>query len=304
MVNILKIFKKTPKVLVIVGGNKEKITPFFEAGKALNIDTTIASFSELSYTSYEGEFVLKVGEHHVREFTHIYIRMVGKRLEDVTVLCNYAKTYDIKLVDSLYENSLLMPSSLGKSIEMMKLISSNVSMPKTIFGSVSDLSKIAVKELGFPLVFKSTTGKKAREVWSPEKKKDLKPLIKKLEEMEKNGMRFFAQEFVKSSERIRVFVIGGKAVAAIVRPARWRKRFGSAEGRKCVLNPIPVEESRLSVIASKACQLDVAGVDIVKDDKTGKLYVLEVNAAPVWKALSHDTGVNIEQEILKFVISK
>lgn len=299
--NILSIFKKKPiKILVLVGGNKTKIEEFIPAASELQLDVTTASFSELVYDSFSSNFTLKIGEVDLKEFTHIYIRMVGMRLEDATLVANYAKKNRIKIFDPLYKDSLLMPSSLGKSVEMMKIISKDAGLPKTIFGSLEHLKNVAEKHLGFPFVIKSTTGKKAREVWSPETKKDMKVLFGKLSELEKEGSRFFAQEFINASERVRVFVLGDRALAAIVRPTKWRKRLGS-EGRKMVMSPIPEEYSEIAVKAAKACGLIISGVDVVKDEKTGRLYILEANAAPVWKALSHDTGVNIEKEILSYI---
>lgn len=298
-----KLFRK-PRILVIVGGSKAKIKPFLKAGVNLNINVSIASFSELTFTSTSKGIRLRVEAGDLRDFSAIYIRMVGKRLEDATLVCRYAKRHGVKLIDTLYNDAHLLPTSLGKSVEMMRLIENGIPLPKTIFGSVEYLRQHAPRELGFPLVIKSTTGKKAREVWSPELETGFVELMDKLSLKEKEGMRFFAQEFVPASERVRVFVLGGKALAAIVRPTKWRKRFGTNEGRKMALNPIPEPDKRLAIIASKALQLDIAGVDIVRNDITKKGYILEVNAAPSWKALSKDTGINIEEEILKFIVSK
>lgn len=292
---------KKQRILVIVGGNKIKIEPFIEAAHELQLDVTTASFQDLSYTSDTSKnFALYVGGVDVRQYTKIYIRVVGKRLEDATLLANYAHKHGIALFDRLYGQSLLMPSSLGKSIETMKLIEKKVAMPKTYFGSLQQIKEEGISFVGFPCVIKSTTGKKAREVWSPETKKDFESLIKTLSEKEADGMRFFAQEFVPASERVRVFVLGGKALAAIVRPTKWRKRFGG-EGRKESLNPVPSVDAKLAVEGARALGLDIAGVDIVHDDKTGEAYILEVNAAPAWKALAKSTGIFIEKEILKFI---
>lgn len=290
-------------ILVIVGGNKAKLEPFLEAGKNLTISVTIASFSELNFRSDTEDFVLNVGSVDVKTFDLIYIRMVGKRVEDATLLANYAQKHGIPVYDSLYGNSLLLPSSLAKTIELTKLISGKVPLPKTFFASVAQIESEGESVLGFPYVIKSTTGKKSREVWSPETKEKLTELIVRLKEKEKNGMRFFAQELISASERIRVFVLGGKALAAIVRPTKWRKRFGEIEGRHSALSPIPAVDRDLAEMATAAAGLEIAGVDVIHDDKTGQAYILEVNAAPSWKALAKDTGLFIEEEILKFFIS-
>lgn len=290
------------KILVIVGGNKAKIEPFVKAGQELDVQVTIASFSELNFISGEENFILRINQTDIKEFDAIYVRMVGKRVEDATLLANYAHVHGIPIYDSLYGNSLLLPSSLAKTIELSKLISAHIKLPKTFFGSINQIQSEAENILGFPYVIKSTTGKKSREVWSPETREKLEELLVRLRQKEKEGMRFFAQELITASERIRVFVLGGKALAAIVRPTKWRKRFGEIEGRHGALSPIPTEDSSLSEVATAAVGLEIAGVDVIHDDKSGKAYILEVNAAPSWKALAKDTGLFIEKEILKFIV--
>ena len=39
-------------------------------------------------------------------------------------------------------------------------------------------------------------------------------------------------------------------------------------------------------------------------DATGNLFVIEVNAAPSWKLIEKDCGVNVEEELLKFLAGK
>ena len=118
-----------------------------------------------------------------------------------------------------------------------------------------------------------------------------------------------AQEFIKASQRIRVFVVGGKAIAAITRPTRWRRRFIAKvngefpEGRREALLPVPQEDADLAVSAANALDVDIAGVDVIHEDSTGKAYVLEVNSAPRWESITKDTGVNVEREILLYLDS-
>jgi glutathione synthase/RimK-type ligase-like ATP-grasp enzyme len=295
------------KILVIVGGNVNKIAGFEEAGRSLGLNLVTASFSELRFDNLNGKFNLRIGEHDASDFDVVYIRMVGKRLEDATILVNYAKAHNIKIVDRLYQEAYLMPLSLIKSMETMKLIENGISVPKTIFGRLSYIAEVGGEHLGFPFVIKSTVGRKAREVWSPTTEEDLAELCAKLSAQEGQGKRFFAQGFVAASQRTRVFVLGGKAIGAITRPTKWRKRFlemengGYPEGRKHALHPIPEEDAELAVKAAAAVGLDIAGVDIAQEDKSSKRYVWEVNAAPSWGAVAKDTGLNIEEEIAKFL---
>ena len=134
--------------------------------------------------------------------------------------------------------------------------------------------------------------------------KELQKLVNKLYERELTGERFIFQKFIEANRRHRILVIGGKAVAGIVRPTRWQKRFTDADPERAALVPIPEEDRKLAETASKFLGIDVAGVDILVEDKTQKRFVLEVNSAPRWASIKKDTGLNVEAEILKFLMKK
>lgn len=185
---------------------------------------------------------------------------------------------------------------------MAALIDKGLPLPKTFLGSVDAIVSKAPSVFGFPFVIKSTSGRKAREAWAPKDKEDLALLRVELKKLEKEGKKFFAQEFVYSTQRERAFVVGGKVAAMITRPTKWRKRIRDEEGVKKALNPIPADLADLALRAAKAVSLDIAGVDLMKDEKSGKVFVIEVNAAPAWNLIKKDTGMNVEEEILKFLL--
>lgn len=299
------------KILIITGGNKSKIEDFQKTADILHLPVYCASFSELQFNNLNPHDIqMFVGEHSVKSFSLIYIRLIGKRLEEATLLTRYAREKGIPLVDALYNDEPMMPSSVAKSVESLKLLQARVPMPKTIFAGVQILQRTAEESFGFPYVIKSTSGRKAREVYAPKTKEDLEKLYIELLEREKKGEQFFAQEFVNATQRVRVFVINGKAVAAITRPTKWRKRLVEPidgvipEGEKSSLNPIPEKYETISIAAAKAAGLDISGVDVIEDIKTGGIYVIEANAAPSWKLVKKDTGMNVEQVILEFLFSK
>lgn len=296
-------------ILLIVAGEKDRLKPFVKEGKKLGLKVSTASFSDLNFLLEEGnhEFILKVGRKDVSEFNLVYIRLVGKRLEEASLLANYAREKGIKVVDSLYETQHLMPSSISKALETLLLTKAKVPIPKTFFASLRYIKEKGGRLLGFPFVIKSTSGRKARDVWSPQNQEELDGLCKILETREKAGEHFFAQKFIKASQRIRILVVGEKIVGAITRPTKWRKRFVAKvnrevpEGEKGAVNKVPFELSNLALKAARAVSLEIAGIDILVDDFSGKAYVIEVNAAPSWKLIEKDTGVNIENVIMSFL---
>ncbi len=297
------------RILIIAGGPKHKVDAFIEPAEKLGIDLTTASFYDLNFTNVnEDGYVLKVGETDVSKFDLVYIRVVGKRLEEATLLVNYLKKHKIPVVDKLYKNSLFIPSSISKSAEHAKLIEGGIPLPPTVFGRLSYLQENAGRLLGFPYVIKCTVGRKARDVWAPKTKKELDELITTLREREKTGQSFFAQKLVNASQRIRVFIINGRAIGAVTRPTKWRKRWTKKvdgeypEGIKESICPVPENYSKLAVRVANAAELDISGIDILEEDKTGKLFIIEANAAPSWNLIKKDAGINVEEEILRFLV--
>lgn len=290
------------KLLIITGGPLKKLDSFQDILPFSGLDTTLASFSNLSFVlEPKKDFILKVKGKDIGNFDIIYIRLVGKRLEDATLLVNYATDKGVRIVDRLYKKSLFLPSSISKAIEMRLLANAGISLPKTFYGSLERIAQIAPRMFGYPFVIKSTSGKKARDAWSPRNLKEFKKLLKELEKREKKGDRFFAQEFIEAGQRVRVLVVGSEVVGAISRPTKWRSRFTSAEPEKKALIPVPKRYAEIALKAAEAVFLDIAGVDILTDEVSGKVFVIEANAAPSWKALAKDTGINIEEKILSYL---
>jgi len=299
------------KILIIVGGPKGKLDPFSQASENLGLDVTLASFSELEFFSKEidGKFILKVQGKDVSWYDLIYIRMVGKRLEEATLLANYVSKGRVRIIDSLYEKSLLMPLSLSKAMEMKCLIEAGIPIPKTLFGNLKAIAQKGEALLSFPFVIKSTSGRKARDVWLAGSEAELTTLLGKLREREKKGEHFFAQEFIRASQRTRVFIIGNEVIGAITRPTKWRRLFLKKingeypEGKKGVVFPLPSKSRQLALRAARAASLEIAGVDILEEDVAGKPLVIEINAAPSWKAIKKDTGAEVEKKILLYLRS-
>ncbi len=269
------------KILILTSGNVAKLDEFKKFDGVV-----VASFRDVNYSSDSTE--LRIMNYELRNFEVIYFRMVGKSLEIATLVANYAVKNGIKLVDEMYSNSLLMPISLGKSLEMFRLQEMGISIPKTVFGTFEGLD--------FPYIVKSTSGQKAREVWLVKNQEELDALKKTKFE---KGNHYFSQALVPNARRIRVLVVGDKAVAGIVRHTKWFK-----DHTKITLDPIPENVAKLAVESAKAVGLNISGIDILVDSVTNEMFVIEANAAPAWKLINKYCKVNVEDEIIKYLQTK
>ncbi len=98
---------------------------------------------------------------------------------------------------------------------------------------------------------------------------------------------FYLQRYVGAEsgqwEDYRVLVIGGAARAAMTRRgATWINNV--AQGATCGLPPADAELFRMAEAATRALDMDYAGVDLMRD-RSGQLVVLEVNSIPAWRGL-------------------
>jgi len=281
------------KILVLTSGNISKIEAFEGAEKA--------SFDDINFSS-ESRKVL-VGNKDLKNFDTIYFRLVGRSLEIASLVSDYAKKNNIKVVDRVYTDSGVFPITQSKAMEMKKLSDAGVAIPKTFFGSLVAIQNNS--SFKPPFVIKSTSGRRGREVYCPKNQKELKELVAKLQKEEKEGKRFFAQEFIPSEDRVRLLVVGGNVIGAIRQYTKWRKRLGSykpeEDGAKISEFIFNAKLENLALSAVSAAGLDVCGVDVLFDQKTKKAYVIEANAAPSWNLINKYCGVSVESEILKFL---
>jgi RimK family alpha-L-glutamate ligase len=111
---------------------------------------------------------------------------------------------------------------------------------------------------------------------------------------------YYLQRYVDSGEGAwhdhRVFVIQGKAIAAMVRHGEsWVNNV--ALGGRCEAVAHDGELEELAEAAANAVDIDYCGVDIIRDCD-GKLFVLEVNSIPAWRGLQGVANVDIAQALV------
>lgn len=116
---------------------------------------------------------------------------------------------------------------------------------------------------------------------------------------EVNGV-FYLQRFIDCGEGNwhdwRVFVIGGRAVAAMIRRGKtWINNV--AQGAECEAAELTPRLRNLAEGASRALGMDYAGIDIIRDPAAG-YSVIEVNSIPAWKGLQAVCSLNIAQALV------
>lgn len=183
-----------------------------------------------------------------------------------------------------------------------RLSASGLKVPKTIYGKqVAHIQFVIDKLDGLPAVAKLLQGSQGKGVMLLETKLATNTM---LESFYKMNASLKIQRFIDAKGKdVRAIVVGDKVAIAMERTSNkgdFRANISqNGSGRKIVLSE---KDAKLCVDAAKACNLEFAGVDLMKDEK-GNSFIVEVNGNPGHKIIEL-TNHNYFVDLVKFIESK
>ncbi|MGZ5006699.1 MAG: ATP-grasp domain-containing protein [Methylobacter sp.] len=184
-----------------------------------------------------------------------------------------------------------------------RLAECNIPIPQTLLlGSKNSLDEAIQVIPGPPWIVKLPSGNKGRAVLIADSFRSLKSTVDVLHHL---GQQLILQTAITEANGrdIRVFVLGGVAIAAMRRCAADNDfRANLHLGGLSEAIPLTTELRQLAEQAAKALQIDVAGVDIL-ESRNG-LVVIEVNASPGLEGIQRITGLDLASEVISFAIHK
>ncbi len=229
----------------------------------------------------------------------LFVDGVRRDLPDAVVMRHYDTALSLsfeRLGVRTVNTSVSMSLSYNKGLTHVALSSAGIPMPETLWGASVWYDR-ASEMLGVPFVVKSAVGSKGERVWLVSSREEYEAVMPLCE----GGT--VAQRYVTeaSGRDIRVWVIGGRAVAAVRRTGSgdFRSNYslgGSVE--PCALTP---ELSSLAVAASEALGLEFSGVDIM-ESAYGPL-VCEVNGNAGFRSVSALGTADIPAELFAYLAS-
>ncbi len=112
----------------------------------------------------------------------------------------------------------------------------------------------------------------------------------------------YVQKFVQHGNRdIRIFVIGGRVIAAMLRVSdSWKTNVSKG----AVPTPLKwtAEMEELAIKSSAIIGTEIAGIDLLEG--SNGLLVSEINSQPGWRGLQSTTKVDLAGEIVRFMVAK
>jgi ribosomal protein S6--L-glutamate ligase len=194
--------------------------------------------------------------------------------------------------------------AIGRSRDKLRslqiLARDGVGLPVTAFANDTTRTNEVLDIVGgAPVVVKLLEGTQGIGVVLGETTKSAKSVI---EAFHGADIAILVQEFIKEAEGrdVRVFVIGGKVVAAMLRAGAegdFRSnlhRGGTAQDAK-----ITPAERKAALKAAKSMGLNVAGVDLLRSSRGP--VILEVNSSPGLEGIEKATGEDIALGIVDFL---
>ena len=242
------------------------------------------------------------------------VKVFKKELNDIDVVLprigmtsvEYALTilHQFETANTLVLNKCIdIALAKDKFRSLQKLTQGGLPVPATvIFKTRDDINQVVDSLGGFPVVLKTMQGSQGVGVALVESMPGLRSM---LETYWVVGQSPLVQKYYPESEGrdIRVFVIGGKAIAAM-RRSSIEDDFRSNIHRGGIGEKIEItkELEELAVSSATVLNLDIAGVDVVETSEGYK--VLEVNASPGYEGIEKVTNLNIAENILALAEKK
>lgn len=250
----------------------------------------------------------------LKEFDAFFFRAVGSELEWSKLLDLYAKKHGIAVVDEYLKTQ--GPLRRFKSVMGWQLLNGGVNYPKTLMvESFEELGKELVNwEL--PVIVKlSKGGRHGMGTFWIRKLEDLVEMKTTLEERGRKAVEqgkekpiyrgFLVQEFIPNDGDFRLFVVGYKALGGFKRmPKEEKLVLNKSVGNSFSLSEVPEDVIKEAEKAAEAVEVEVAGIDLIRDSRDGKVFIVEVNEAPEFKVFEKRTKVNVPKRIVEYVVEK
>jgi glutathione synthase/RimK-type ligase-like ATP-grasp enzyme len=278
--------KKIFKILIVDAKEIDYVKKFFGAMKKENMDLryTYTTIKDLEFLLDKGKTQVRItgtGED-INKYDFVYIKSVYKQEDLATALAHYLHSANIRFIDRASLNNPVN-NKLGQYIILQN---HGIPVPKSIFISPDNQKKSykkIVDYVGLPFVLKEITSNKGQNNFLVKNKKDFNAVQEHV--ANSISMKMIAQQYIENKGDYRILVLGRKIRLIIRRKlvsSNTHLNNTSAGGEAILVDEsaIPGMVRKRSLEAANALKLDIAGVDMFKDEKSGVWYCLEVNHNP------------------------
>jgi ribosomal protein S6--L-glutamate ligase len=188
-------------------------------------------------------------------------------------------------------------AAVDKFLTTAKLRQAGLLVPRTICCQTADDALTAFEQLGGDAVVKPLFGGEGRGIT---RINDEALALRAFNMLEQLGAVIYLQQFIPHhGYDLRLLVVGRRVLAARRRNHQdWRTNV--SRGAKMEPMELTAELAEMALRAADAVETPFAGVDLLPGTD-GRLYAIEVNAVPGWRALGRGLKVDVAELVLDFL---
>jgi len=195
--------------------------------------------------------------------------------------------------------------SCADKLQTLQLLSaSGLPIPKTILAKFPVDVDLIERELGFPVVVKKLRSTRGAGVVLCQDRDQFGDLASLLGDAGYQSDFIFQQYIAKSHGRdVRLVVIGGEIAASMERRAlngNFKSNISLGGMGECITPP--EEMAKLAIDAAKSLKLDIAGIDVLYDERSYR--ICEANSSPGFVGLERACPVSVPDKVFDYVISR
>jgi gamma-F420-2:alpha-L-glutamate ligase len=190
-------------------------------------------------------------------------------------------------------------------LQTLQLLSaSGLPIPKTILAKFPVDVDVIERELGFPVVVKKLRSTRGAGVVLCQDREQFDDLASLLGDAGHQS-DFIFQQYIKSSHGrdVRLLVIGDKVAASMERRSangNFKSNISLGGAGECI--NAPEEMVKLALDAAKSLKLDIAGIDVLYDEKGYR--ICEANSAPGFIGLERACPVSVPDQVFDYVSAR
>ena len=290
---------KNKQLLILVdkiGEKKEFFAHYISQRLPEGSFVTISRFSDLTFDVQSKNIKVGLGDGgDIKDYDFVYFRRTGSKFLSLAgTLAVCLDYFGIAYADTTYAN--LGPSG-DKFTSLVRLAIDGILVIPSYLCWHTEIEAKAdeiISKFGLPLVTKQLSSQRGRGVFLLKSKEEFGKLDSQFPDEE-----FLFQKYLPSNEEYRILVLEDKvgSFEKKVRtdPDEFRSNVALGAREEFIdISKISPEIKNIAVEASKALNIQIAGVDVLIDEG-GKPWLLEVNRGP---GLTYDPKVSPELDSL------
>ena len=263
-------------------GNHEIVTmSYSELFSKIDLDSSAILSQHCDLTEFDA-ILLRSMPHGSLEQVIFCMNVLGELAQSGVRIVNSPRSMEI---------------AIDKYLATARLQRAGLQVPRTITCQTAEQALSALEELGGEAVLKPLFGSEGRGISRVSLHTSV---VQEFQALEQIGAIFYLQEFIPhEGYDIRLFVIGNRILGMRrVNATDWRTNISRGATAETVTVTSELEE--LAIHAAQAVSTEIAGVDILPG-RNGKLFALEVNAVPGWRALAEITQQDVAKLVLDYL---